>query len=80
MICIMSMFQNFLMKRMLASQMKDVPKEQQDKIFAAIEKNPDFFKNIAEKIQEKMKTGKSQMDASMEVVKEHQAELQKMIN
>ena len=76
----MSMFQNFLMKRMLASQMKDVPKEQQDKIFTAIEKNPDFFKGIAEKIQEKMKAGKSQMDASMEVVKEHQIELQKMIS
>lgn len=76
----MSMFQNFLMKKMLSAQMKDVPKEQQEKIFSAIEKNPDFFKQIAEKIQVKMKAGKSQTDASLEVVKENQAEIQKMMS
>ena len=38
---------NLLMKKMLQSKMKDVPAEQQEKIFAMIEKNPDFFQKVA---------------------------------
>lgn len=65
----------FLMKKMLASKMKDVPQAEQDKIFAMIEKNPDFFQKIALEIQEEMKKGKDQMSATMEVVKRHEAQL-----
>lgn len=49
------MFQNFLLKTMLKRQMKNVPAEQQEQIFAMIEKNPDFFMKIAEEAQEKIK-------------------------
>jgi hypothetical protein len=35
------------MKQMLKKQMKGVPEEQQEKIFAMVEKNPDFFMKIA---------------------------------
>lgn len=63
------------MKKMLASKMKDVPQAEQDKIFAMIEKNPDFFQKIALEIQEEMKKGKDQMSATMEVVKRHEAQL-----
>lgn len=65
----------FLMKKMLASQMKGVPQAEQDKIFNMIEKNPDFFQKIGLEVQEEMKKGKSQMDATMAVVKKHEAEL-----
>ena len=69
------MFKNFLMRKMLESKMKDVPKEQQEQIFAMIEKNPDFFQKIAIEVQEKTKGGMEQMTAMMAVMKEHQDEL-----
>ncbi len=65
----------FLMKKMLASQMKGVPQAEQDKIFNMIEKNPDFFQKIGLEVQEEMKKGKSQMDATMLVVKRYESDL-----
>ena len=59
--------------------MKGVPQEQQDKIISAIEKNPNFFEDIAKKIQQKMKEGKDQTSASMEVMRENQDELRKLM-
>jgi hypothetical protein len=38
----------FLMKKMLKSKLGDMPEDQQNKIFGAIEKNPDLFKKIAQ--------------------------------
>jgi hypothetical protein len=55
--------------------MKNVPSEQQEQIFAMIEKNPDFFMKIAEEAQEKIKGGMSQQDAMMAVMKAHESEL-----
>ncbi len=66
---------SFLLKKMLKSKMKDVPQEQQDKVFAAIEKNPQLFEKIATEVQEKMKGGKDQMAATMEVMQKYQNEL-----
>ncbi len=75
----MSFFKNILMKQMIKSQMKGVPQEQQDKIISAIEKNPNFFEDIAKKIQQKMKEGMDQTSASMEVMRENQDELRKLM-
>ena len=75
----MAMFQNFLMKQMLKRQMKGVPEAEQEKVLDAIEKNPEFFQNIALEIQEKVKNGMGQMEASMEVMKAHQGELLKVM-
>ena len=58
---------------MLQSKMKDVPEEMQEKLFTAIEKNP------AEEIQGKMKGGRDQMSAVMEVIGSHQEELQALM-
>lgn len=73
------MFKNFLMKTMLKKQMKNVPQEQQDQIFAMIEKNPDFFMKIAEEVQEKTNGGMGQQDAMMMVMKKHEEELKKVM-
>ena len=64
---------------MLKKQMKNVPQEQQDMIFAMIEKNPDFFMKIAEEAQEKIKGGMSQQDAMNAVMLKHQDELKKVM-
>ena len=76
----MSFFKNFLMKKLLKSKMKDIPEAEQEKMLGAIEKNPDFFQNIALEIQAKIKEGKDQMTATMEVMHKHQEELKKIMN
>ena len=68
---------NFFMKSLLKSKLKaaGVAEADMERIFAAIEKNPDFFKNIAAEVEKKTKTGMSQQDAVMAVLQSHQAEL-----
>lgn len=73
------MIKNFLMKQLLKKQMKGVPEETQNKIFDAIEKNPKFFEEIAKEIESKVKGGKSQSEASMEVLRKRQDELRKIM-
>jgi hypothetical protein len=69
----------FFMKKLLASKMKDIPQEQQEKVFAAIEKDPKLFENIALEVQEKMKGGKDQMSATMEVMQKYQDQLKNIM-
>ena len=76
----MSFLKKFLMKKLLKSKMKDIPEAEQEKMLSAIEKNPDFFQNIAAEVQAKMKEGKDQMSATMEVMQKHQDELKKIMN
>lgn len=64
---------------MIKSQLKGVPDAQIDHIIALVEKNPDLFKKIGDEIQAKVKAGRSQQAASMEVMRAHQAELQKVL-
>ncbi|OGD67464.1 hypothetical protein A2442_03100 [Candidatus Campbellbacteria bacterium RIFOXYC2_FULL_35_25] len=66
---------NMLMKKMLKSQMKGVPEAEQEKILLLIEKNPELFQKIGLEVQAKMKEGKDQMAATMEVMQAHQDEL-----
>jgi hypothetical protein len=68
----------FLMKKMMASQLKGVPQAEQDKLFEIIEKNPELFQKIALETQEEMKRGTSQMDAAMKVAKKYEAELKEL--
>jgi len=75
----MGFFKNFVMKQAMKSQMKGVPQEQQDMMMSAIEKNPQFFEDIAKEIEQKIKEGKSKTAASMEVMRKHQDELRKLM-
>jgi len=59
--------------------MKGVPEAQQEKLIGAMERNPEFFKMIGEEIEAKKKAGKSEMEASMEVMRKHQSEFQKLM-
>ena len=70
---------DFLIRKMIENKMKDVPKEQQEMIIGAIEKNPEFFSKIAGEIEVETKKGKDQMQATMEVMKRHQHELQQIL-
>ncbi len=75
----MGLFKNFVMKKLVEKQMKGVPPEQQEKIMKLLEENPELFQKIALEIQTKMKQGKTQMQASMEVMRGHEAELRKIM-
>lgn len=57
-----------------------MPQAEQDRLLAAFEKNPKLFENIAREVQEKMKQGKNQMLATMEVTKKYQKELQEALS
>ena len=70
---------NFLMKKMLKSQMKGIPETEQEGIIKMVEKNPQFFQQIATEVQAKMKEGKDQMAATMEVMQKHKDEMQKIM-
>ncbi|MEI7709642.1 MAG: hypothetical protein WCI76_02925 [bacterium] len=70
------MFQNFLLKKMLRAQ--GVPEAQIEMFVNMIEKNPELFKTIAAEIQTKVKSGVSQTDASVEVMKKYESELKKL--
>ncbi len=74
------MFKNFIMKQMLKRQMKGVPEEEQDRILKLVEDNPKFFENIATEVQKKVDGGKDQMAAAMEVMREHQDEVKKLMS
>lgn len=73
------MIKEFLMKQVIKSQLKGVPEAEVNRIIELVEKNPELFKKIGDEIQAKIKAGRSQMAASMEVMRAHQAELQKIL-
>lgn len=75
----MGFFKDLLLKKMLKSQLKGVPEDQQNKIIEAVEKNPKLFEDIAAEVQIKMKEGKDQQSATMEVMMSHQKELQDLM-
>ena len=64
---------------MLKQKMKGVPEEQQKVIMALVEKNPDFFKKIGDEVEKRKKSGVDELKATMDVMREHQADLQKMM-
>lgn len=71
------MFKEFLMKKMLKA--KGIPDDQIEMVTTLVNKNPDLFKQIAEEVQAKIKAGKKEQEAAMEVMMAHQAEIQKLM-
>lgn len=70
---------NFMMRKLLEKQLKDVPKEQQELIMTMVEKDPKLFEKIALEIQAEMKNGKDQMAAAMNVLPKYQVQLQTLM-
>lgn len=70
---------DFFVKQMLKSKLKGVPEAQQEMMLGLVEKNPEFFKKIGDEIEKRKKSGQDEMAASMQVMREHQAEFQKIM-
>lgn len=73
------MIKDFLMRKMLERQLKDVPKEEQEKMINMITKNPELFQKIALEVKAKVDGASGpkmdQMKATMEVMKKYENEL-----
>jgi hypothetical protein len=70
---------DFFVKQMLKQKMKGMPEAQQELMLSLVDKNPDFFKMIGEETEKLKKSGMGEMEASLKVMREHQAELQKLM-
>jgi hypothetical protein len=67
---------NFAAKKLIQSQMKNVPADQQEMILTMLEKKPELFEKIAKEIQTELKTnGNNQMAAAMKVLPKYQQEI-----
>ena len=66
-------------QKMFQKQMKDVPEDQKQALMGMMEKNPEFFENIAKEIEEETKKGTSQMAAGMKVMRKHQGKMQQLM-
>lgn len=72
------MLKEFFLRKMLKSQLKDMPEAEQEKLIKVISENPELFQKIAEEVQAKTKDGKDQMAAMLEVMTKYKDELQKV--
>lgn len=67
---------NFAMKKVLQSQMKNVPEDQQKMIMEMLEKDPALFEKIAKEMQAELKAnGNNQMAAASKVLPKYQKEI-----
>ena len=67
--------QSFLLGQYAKWKMKDVPAEKREQMTAMVTKDPALFKKIGEEIERRKKGGKSEMKATMEVMKKYRTEL-----
>ena len=73
------MFKQLLLRKMMERQLQGVPKEQQEMLLSAIEKNPELFAQIAQEVDHKVKSGMGQMAAAQQVFAAHQDELKRLL-
>lgn len=75
------MFQKFILKKLIGSKLKaaGLSDEQVDQLLEVVQKHPDFFKKIQDQIEAKKKQGISEQAAAMTVMRENQADLQKIL-
>lgn len=70
---------DFFLKQALKHKLKDVPEAQRDLLMGAMEAHPEFFKRIGEEVKVLTKSGMSETAATMQVMRKHQAEMQKIM-
>ncbi len=64
----------------MKSQLKDIPAEEQERLLDMVERNPDFFENLAKELQEGLKSGKDQQAVAMEIMAKHKERLAALMN
>ncbi len=76
----MGKIKDFFTKIALKKQIGHLPASQQEAIVKAVQDNPEFFKKISDEIANKQKhENKSQLEATMEVMRKYQGDMQKIL-
>lgn len=70
---------DYFLRQALEYKLKNVPQQQKEVLISLMENNPEFFKKIGDEIQKRVKSGQSELSASMAVMRENQSELQKIM-
>lgn len=75
------MFQKFILKKLIGNKLKGLglSDEQQEQLLNVVAENPEFFKKLQNQIEAKKKSGIPEQAATMTVMRENQAELQKLM-
>lgn len=75
------MFQKFILKKLVGSKLKaaGMSDDQVEQLLEVVAKNPEFFKKIQDQIEAKKKQGIGEQAAMMTVMRENQAELQRIL-
>ena len=72
-------FKDFFQKKMIDRQLKNLPPQQKEMFEKLFQKNPEFMEKISNEIQLRKAKGQDEMLATISVMKENQAELQKLL-
>lgn len=70
---------DFFLRKMLEKKLQGVPEAQREILLSAMEKNPEFFKRVGDEVKKRVKRGESELVATLAVMRENQAELQKIM-
>lgn len=68
-------FQQILLNQYAKWKLRDLPKEERERMLALVSKDPELFKKMGEEIERRKKGGESDMKANMEVMKKYRVEL-----
>ena len=69
----------FLLRKSMERQMKDMPEGQRNMFMDMVKKNPEFFQKLQDEIKACVKKGQNKTIASISVMKKHQNEIQNMM-
>lgn len=67
--------QGLLLNQYAKWKMRNLPKEERERMVALVSKDPALFKKMGEEIERRKKGGESEMKANMEVMKKYRIEL-----
>ena len=74
------MIKEFILKQVIKRKLGAMPKEMQERLARAIDKNPAFFEALAKEIETQVKQEKSQTAASMVVMRKHQQKFRELLS
>ncbi len=70
-----SKVKNYAAKKLIQSQLKNVPEAQREMIMTLFENNPQLMEKIAKEIKAEQDKGANQMTAAMKVLPKYQKEI-----
>lgn len=70
-----AMFKQFLLKKMIQSQLGKIPENMRPIVMKLVEEKPELLMQLAQDFDAERKSGKSDQDAFMAVAKKHEQAL-----